>query len=378
MKAGKKRMNSRDKKWIIYGLFIGIAISFVISLRIYRVGDGWLGFWGGVIGSGIGVLGAFLVLKQQVDEEREQNKRQLVDNTFFNLLAMHNDQINNLKKDAIFISIEDEFKSNLNTCLEAEGYKFFRKNFSIIKNAMEQLKVKYGNYLLEHENELTEEHMEIYEEKWKRNHKSIFTTGVVDSQELKIYSNMGEVTNKILHIEDILNQGIDAVIGSIYIEFNSIKRHAENLKIELPSEFIDFIEILNRYYYSQAYQYISYENRSLVIEEVFLSYYKNIGSYFRLFHRIIKYINDNVEDLDIKNNYLGFLRANVNQNEMLIIFYNAAYTKRGQGLLNELQKTTFFGTEEDIKNNQHFDTDELFWKNDDIGFMLNQENSMND
>lgn len=114
------------------------------------------------------------------------------------------------------------------------------------------------------------------------------------------------------------------------------------------------------------------------MENVLFCHYDEVGSYFRLFHRIIKYINDNVEDLNIKNNYLGFLRANVNQNEMLVIFYNAAYTKRGSGLLNELQKTTFFGTEEDIKNNQHFDTNELFWKNDDIAIMLNHVNNMDD
>lgn len=387
MKAGKKIMNSRDKKWIIYGLFIGIAISFIILLRIYRVGDGWLGFWGGVIGSGIGVLGAFLVLKQQVnydrdilkkqiDEEREQNKRQQVDNTFFNLLAMHNDQINNLKKKEVFISIESEFKSRLSNCLEKEGYEYFKDNFSIIRDAMEKLKIKYEDYLVEHENELTIDFAKEYEDKWKKQHKSIWRSGVIDSKEESIFSDMGEATNKILYIENILNQGVDSVRGNIYFDFNKMKERAEGLKIELPSEFLHFIETLNRYYKSEAYQYISYKNRRYVIEQVLLSHYNIIGSYFRLFHRIIKYINDNVEDSDIKNNYLGFLRANVNQNEMLVIFYNAAYTKRGNGLLNELQKTTFFGTEEDIKNNQHFDTNELFWKNDDIAIMLNQVNNM--
>ena len=58
----------------------------------------WVLGWN-LIGSAIGVLGAFLVLKEQVnydrdalrkqiDEEKEQNKRQQVDNTFFNLLDM--------------------------------------------------------------------------------------------------------------------------------------------------------------------------------------------------------------------------------------------------------------------------------------------------
>ncbi|HAQ2135408.1 TPA: hypothetical protein IXI12_002758, partial [Enterococcus faecium] len=84
----------------------------------------------------------------------------------------------------------------------------------------------------------------------------------------------------------------------------------------------------------------------------------------RLFHRIIKYINDNVKDVETKNNYLGFLRSTINQEEMFVIFYNAAYTNKGNGLLKELQKTTFFGDTKDLEVNQHFDTEDLFWEED--------------
>ncbi|EMF0113437.1 hypothetical protein O1F47_002694, partial [Enterococcus hirae] len=93
-------MNSEEKKWLIYGLVMGSVAVFILQLAVYKVGDGWLGFWGGIIGSAIGVLGAFLVLKEQVNydrdtlkeqlkEEKEQYKKQQIDNTFFNLLEMH-------------------------------------------------------------------------------------------------------------------------------------------------------------------------------------------------------------------------------------------------------------------------------------------------
>ncbi|UPQ25410.2 hypothetical protein MZO30_00255 (plasmid) [Enterococcus faecium] len=74
---------------------MGVVAIIAFILASFKAEEGWLGFWGGIIGSAIGVLGAFLVLKEQVnydrdalrkqiDEEKEQNKRQQVDNTFFN------------------------------------------------------------------------------------------------------------------------------------------------------------------------------------------------------------------------------------------------------------------------------------------------------
>ena len=79
--------------------------------------------------------------------------------------------------------------------------------------------------------------------------------------------------------------------------------------------------------------------------------YGEIGAYFRIFHRIIKYINDKVIDEETKKDYLGFLRATINETELLVIFYNAAYTERGKGLLKEIRKTTFFGDYQELLEN---------------------------
>lgn len=71
-------MNSEERNWLIYGLAMGIVTVFILLLAAYKVGEGWLEFWGGIIGSAIGVLGAFFVLKEQVNYDRDALKSNLM------------------------------------------------------------------------------------------------------------------------------------------------------------------------------------------------------------------------------------------------------------------------------------------------------------
>ena len=111
-----KELTPEYRKWFIYGLSLGVIFVFIILLAVYKIGDGWLGFWG----SALGVVGAFLILKEQInydsiamkkqiDEEKEQSKRQQIDNTFFNLLSLHNEQLNVLKEADMFNLIDVMF-----------------------------------------------------------------------------------------------------------------------------------------------------------------------------------------------------------------------------------------------------------------------------
>ena len=57
---------------------------------------------------------------------------------------------------------------------------------------------------------------------------------------------------------------------------------------------------------------------------------------------------------------------------MLVIFYNAVYTERGSGLLNEISKTTFFGESQELLEDgtiQHFNSSSLLWTFDDLKIM---------
>ncbi|EMF0435705.1 hypothetical protein IL096_001069 [Enterococcus hirae] len=122
-----------------------------------------------------------------------------------------------------------------------------------------------------------------------------------------------------------------------------------------------------------SYFLIPDNERKKIINTVSNSHYSDLGAYFRLTHRIIKYINDNVKEPKEKNNYLGFFRSTIEENEILVIFYNAYYTERGEGLGKELSKTSFFGKKGELGENnnfiQHFNRDKLLWPKEDLKLM---------
>lgn len=367
-------MKNKHFSWIAIALAFVALVSF--SLALFKAEEGWLGFWGGIIGSAIGVLGAFLVLNEQIKEEREQNGQQQIDNTFFNLLSMHSEQINNLKEKNKFGKIYSELKTNLQSAMTTSLSIYIYNNKKDIVLELNKLKQKYEDHIDKNKHKIPSNYVQQFTDYWINQRKRptfIWWTNFN-------MGNIADAIDAIFLIEDMIDNIEDA---NITITTNIIHKF-EGLASDINKFKFEETEIWNKLYDSileyktNKFTLIDEGLRKETVESVLSCHYDEVGSYFRLFHRIIKYINDNVEDLNIKNNYLGFLRANVNQNEMLVIFYNAAYTKRGNGLLNELQKTTFFGTEEDIENNQHFDTNELFWKNDDIEIMLNQVNNIDD
>ncbi|EOS7786644.1 hypothetical protein FAD87_RS14190 [Enterococcus hirae] len=109
------------------------------------------------------------------------------------------------------------------------------------------------------------------------------------------------------------------------------------------------------------------------MDTVSQKYYSQLASYFRLTHRILKYINENVNEQAEKENYLGFLRATMDENELLILFYASNYSKRGEGLKQQFVKTNFFGKKGELGEEktvaQHFNKENLFWIEEDIKLM---------
>lgn len=72
------------KEWIKLILIIcistfifGVLIMWIPKLKILGgSSDGWLGYWGGIIGSMVGVLGAYSIMNKQLDEERVARKQE--------------------------------------------------------------------------------------------------------------------------------------------------------------------------------------------------------------------------------------------------------------------------------------------------------------
>lgn len=379
--SGKKMKNKYLSSLI---RAIVIILLFVIILAFFNADEGWLGFWGGIIGSAIGILGAFLILKEQVnydrdalqkqiDEEKELSRMQQIDNTFFNLLSMHNEQINSLKENNKFSLIYQEINRELKVEMK-NSCSIYLRNEPNIKTELNNIKKQCEEYIKEHEAKIPKKYEEQYQDYWIKRHRSL----TFNWEKNQVLENMYHAIGAILTIEDIISTEIEANAQNIFANLDKLDSYMRHLKFTKSEMWITL--------YAQIFEYktdnftlIDKESRKIIIEQVLNDHYSELGSYFRLFHRIIKYINDKFEENGEteKNSYLGFLRATLNEEELLVIFYNSAYTKRGEGLLRELNKTTFFGTKEDIENNQHFNIDKLFWKHDDIKFMLNSENKMN-
>ncbi|MEQ6207382.1 putative phage abortive infection protein [Enterococcus mundtii] len=379
-------MHEKNFKTIIRSLALLLASSFFILVLIpYSMqaiinidsaakgsDDGWLGFWGGYLGSVIGVLGTYAVLRVQLKNEKTVRMEEKVDNTFFNLLSLHNNQLEKLKEEIDFTKIYKKFAGSISRELSIGAYKYVTNNTELILE-LENWKQKLELYISNNERNIPQSFQFLYNLYWKQQHSLI----EIGNSNSAVMININKAINSILTIESILNnevKGTKDTNQSLQKKLKIIENSFENIKEQKLYPLINEINL----YYQQKYDVLSDEQRQKCIENVLSGYYNKLGAQFRLFHRIIKYLNNNVENEKAKKNYLGFLRSTVNQDELLVIFYNAAYTKRGEGLLKELQKTTFFGTEEDLKNNQHFDTNELFWKEDDIKIMLNKNNEGND
>ncbi|MBE9908829.1 hypothetical protein DW084_18335 [Enterococcus casseliflavus] len=104
-------------------------------------------------------------------------------------------------------------------------------------------------------------------------------------------------------------------------------------------------------------------------------HYSQLSSYLRLTNSILKYINENVDNSSERKNYLVFLRANMDENELLTLFYISTFGDPRNGLKKQLQNTDFFGIKEelvtdfDLAQPQHFNKHRLLWAEEDLKLM---------
>jgi hypothetical protein len=349
-------------KTFIYLVLVLIVVGFVgVALmkfpRFPGLGnfegspDGWLSYWGGIFGSGIGVIGALFVLREQINFEK-------VDNTFFNLLNMHNEILNSIRLqnnpgDNIFDITYFMMKSGVdrknNEIMEGEKIQYLSDNkvefIRLITSMQEDI------------SELASKNSDIYNK---------YSGGsIVEAKEIisSYISNFNHAISRGKYSAAI--DSLDQIISSFF-DRNTYSSVLDTSKQNF-SQFYELYSGMNSIEPSE----LSLEQKKEIIESSLDVYYGEIGNYFRTFHRIIKFINENVKELDVKANYIGFLRAMINEKEMIVIFYNAFYSRRGTGLAEQLEYTDFFGKLEDLPFDnkleaQHFNKKLLLWGKSDI------------
>lgn len=147
---------------------------------------------------------------------------------------------------------------------------------------------------------------------------------------------------------------------------------AGDLPFESVKALQDYKEQMDKLFVHHHLDYLSVERKTYAVELAIDSSYNMLDSYFRIFHRIVKYINSNVTDDRVKKEYIGFLRATVNEMEILVLFYNAIYTERGLDLLEELSETNFFGDSDEFEQGKELpfiNRESFIWPNQDFEIM---------
>ncbi|WP_285047108.1 putative phage abortive infection protein [Lactococcus petauri] len=112
-------------------------------------------------------------------------------------------------------------------------------------------------------------------------------------------------------------------------------------------EFFKKIDALyNNFFQEDNHKYKDYRDN---ISENIIESFSDINYFFRHTHRILKLLNE-VDDIRVKKNFMGILRAQYSEQVILSIYLNAVYTKKGIGLAKQLLNSDFFASNDDFKN----------------------------
>ncbi|WP_270788404.1 putative phage abortive infection protein [Enterococcus casseliflavus] len=419
----------KNKKFVAWALLVTLVliplfIQVLINWDTMNNGsdDGWLGFWGGYLGSIIGVVGALIVIQiqlsnekerfdketkaknkelaedkkrfelqieardKELEEERKARKSEQVDNTFFNLLLLFNDQKNTLLKDknhfeelrgSIFdnsvlelrrmgidklYESSDELISILENMIKEFDIKFNSRRTQYsqnIQDCLSAIRKDYINYL----SYLQEFHLS------QENYNSI-KTEIDDIQVVYIIEDN--------LIQNIKNKKFSERTPTLYDNLDKLIKELQDVS---QVDFLDSKSKKNlRKYIGKLLPYTDPSNLNLLelsykkaaIENSINGYYSSIDSFFSMILRILNYIHENVDDEEnegLKKDYISFLRANISEIQLVILYYFAFFTDRGTTLKNELLETSFFGEQNELSSFDRayfFKKESLIWGEEDL------------
>ena len=372
-------------------LIIGLMME---AKKIFPIGgneDAWLGYWGSIVG----IMGAYVVLKVQMRSENKKHKGVTVDNTFFNLLNLHNEVLKENEKimKKINSDIEEKQVSLLigaknklvNEYVLNKSDEFIGKvsqlpnefEFTGILNDSSHNKIPiklnpiqdiffaeqkikdylngYALYSFEIYNKLIQNFYVYTHEESTMSYKNNSSILSFTKQELK---KLREVRST--YYEQLKEMGIVHERDEYRIRFNeTLKIDFTNYTNGIEKDIKIIVEDMFRLSDVSKIE-ISDEAISKSVNDVFEVHLVNMGYYFRIFHRIVKFLNESYKDKYITekqlNNYIGILRAMINEHTMSLIYYNATYLEKGGNMKQELQKNFFFGNKNDFKDEARTNT----------------------
>lgn len=394
----EKIKNFDGWKWLIVGLIVGSLLSLIVLIFGNKIGEEWLGFIGGILGSIMGILGTFYVLNKQIkhdkqvsetqfQQDKEQNRKNLVDNTFFNLLDMHLNMKNKIEEKNTFESFHVDLKLEANKKIKSIGIQKIVEAKGIIDD-LNAIFEAYINKIKEHLDELnidisglpkeTDQKLGYIINRLSENYEAYnFRDEEKDKQFSFVAGDLYEAANDVLKLIDMIQSRFYS-LDLVPMLFKVYRSIVENrIDTEVNKTLKEVVDEVKKYHNKDGnYQLITTtREKQSIIDKVSQKHYSQLSSYLRLTNSIIKYINENVDNNSERENYLGFVRANMDENELLTLFYISTFGDPRNGLKKQLQSTDFFGIKEelvtdfDLAQPQHFNKHRLLWAEEDLKLM---------
>lgn len=419
----------KNKKFIAWALLVTLVIiPFFIQLLINwdtmnkGSDDGWLGFWGGYLGSIIGVVGTLIAIQIQLSnekkrfdnetkiknielsedkkrfelqieargnelaEEKKARRSEQVDNTFFNLLLLFNDQKSTLLKDNNYF---DELRKSIfkNSVLELKRmgidklYDSSQELVLLLYNMIKEFDIKFNSRKLQYSQNVQDclsairkdylnclSHIHKFKlspEEYESIEPEIEEVRTVFMIEEELINN---IENKNFREEPVsFNYNLDKLIRELQ-EICQVDFFVSKSKKYLT----EFIEKLLPYTDSNNLALLESTYKKAAIENSINGYYSSIDSFFSMILRILNYVHANVDEEEnegLKRDYISFLRANISETQLVILYYFAFYTDRGTILKKELLETAFFGEQNELisfDSAYFFKKESLIWGEEDL------------
>ena len=345
-------MNSEDIKWLIYGSVMGIVSVFISLLAAYKVGDGWLGFWGGYLGAILSGIIALVVVRLQINADRQLNKEEKNDNTFYYLYSLlesrkfeliSNSTFQALKKD-IYDSLVDQLKIKGIHVIEIEGNSQLIVDFSKIL-ICELGKIKDTMMTDIDDHEIKKVFLE-YERKPNYN-TSDWDQKYVDTFDdfKRIVAGVEKIkeAKKLIEDKELTSDNFDYIFERLgYLSSFNDEAYVEEINYKYNEFFSYLLKVKGN-----DINLLDTEDIKVSINDSFNRNFSTIGQYYKIFSSIVQFINTNVEDSKKFNVYIEHLCADMSIIEEILLFYYIEYTDLGENIKEKLYGSNIF---RDLKN----------------------------
>ncbi|WP_337034740.1 putative phage abortive infection protein [Paenibacillus illinoisensis] len=358
---------------IIY--FTKTSYSMQSFEKLGTVGD----FFGGTtvgllsLASIIFVTAAIIMQKEELKLQREEvkktreeyevtnatMKRQQFDSTFFNMINLHHKIVSEIEYDSTKgRAVHKMFHDKMNKKYSGEvRNEYTQKMLSRILQDDEEKQVSFAleTYLFSEKHRLIEQ--VISDPSYTSNDRGEWDSEVFDEVSRNILSGEHELW---------LNRR-DVIISAFHNQLSN----DHNFLYDILSE-INFIGLIET---DVEYEYVDIFKRNFIItplkelrdrafELTYNELEQSMGHYFRNFYRIITLIQDEIFHNDPvinekeRQKYRGILRDQLSSIELIAIFYNITYSKKGESFKKYFAHINFF--------DDHIVESDFIWSNDSL------------